>query len=141
MPHRYQSPPSWPPPPPGWVPPPGWRPDPSWGPAPEGWQFWVDQGSGRTAGRPNRGAWGWALLSALLWWVIHILGLTLATSTFNAEMTGAFFASYLLGGLATGLIAFLMRVRWPLWVYPLAVLPPVIFFLFLGQLGRMSSGA
>lgn len=29
----------------GWVPPEGWQPDPSWPPAPDGWQFWVPDGS------------------------------------------------------------------------------------------------
>ena len=45
MSQRFDVPPSWPTPPAGWRPPPGWEPDASWGPAPEGWQFWVEDGS------------------------------------------------------------------------------------------------
>ena len=83
---RYQSPPTWPPPPPGWTPPPGWAPDPAWGPAPEGWQFWVEE----QPARPNRGAWGWALLSSFGWWLLLILVLVVSSGGgFDAESAGA----------------------------------------------------
>lgn len=43
MPHRFNTPPGWPPTPPGWQPPAGWQPDPSWPDPPPGWQLWVEE--------------------------------------------------------------------------------------------------
>lgn len=132
---RYQSPPTWPAPPAGWTPPPGWQPDPAWGPAPEGWQFWVEDGTPPQAHRPNRHAFRWSLLSALGWWLLLVLGLTIASSTFNPEVAGALLSSFLLGGLVAALVVRWISVRVPVWVYPLLVLPFILVFRFASVAG------
>ena len=54
---RFVVPPGWPTPPPGWVPQADWRPDPSWPPTPDGWQFWVEDGTGTSVApsEPRKG--------------------------------------------------------------------------------------
>lgn len=132
---RYQPPPTWPAPPPGWTPPPGWQPDPAWGPAPAGWQFWVDDGQPAAPHRPNRHAFRWSILSALAWWLVLVVVLSVGTGGFNPDAAGALLASFVLGGVVAALTVRWASARVPLWVYPLLVLPFVFVLRVLSVAG------
>ncbi|WP_375422867.1 hypothetical protein [uncultured Friedmanniella sp.] len=128
---RFNPPPGWPPAPPDWTPPPGWAPDPSWGPVPEGWPLWVGV-------RANPRAWAYALASAAGWFVVLLLlGSAVAGGLPRAEAAGEIFGRQLFAGLVTGLIAWLRRSRWPVWLY--AVVVPAISLLLaaVSTAGRM----
>ena len=128
----YNPPPNWPPPPPGWTPPPGWQPDPAWGPAPEGWKLW-------TKTRANPGAWGWSFLSALVFYVLLILALTIGVGGFNPEVAGELLVAFVMGGAVVGLVAWLMSTRWPRWLYPIVVFVAVLFFRVLATLPQIAA--
>jgi len=128
----FNPPPNWPPPPAGWTPPPGWQPDPAWGPAPEGWQLWT-----RTRSNPN--AWGLSFLSALAYYVLLILVLTIGTGRFNPEVAGELSVSFVMGGAVVGLTAWLMSARWPRWLYPIIVFVAVFAFRLVSVLPQLST--
>lgn len=133
MAHRLHPPPNWPAAPAGWTPPPGWQPDPSWGPPPPGWVLWETY-------RPNRGAFGWALLSAAVFYVlVLVIGSVAAGGPPSGETAGRLLAPFLLGGLLVGLVAFFVPGRWPRWVYPFAVLAAALVLGVLSAAGRAGS--
>jgi hypothetical protein len=128
---RFNPPPGWPPAPKGWTPPPEWAPDPAWGPVPQGWPLWVTE-------RANPRAWGLASLSAAGWFVVLLAIGAAVAGRFDAEAAGEILGRELLAGVVTGLIAWLGRSRWPVWIYPVVVLVISLVLSALTTVGRMS---
>lgn len=113
---RFNPPPNWPEAPPGWTPPQGWQPDPSWGPVPEGWSLWINE-------RANPRAWRNSCLSSLaIYAVVLAIAFAVSRGALGAEGAGALAPPYAVAFVVVGLIAYNVRGRWAVWVYPLAVL-------------------
>lgn len=128
----FNPPPHWPAPPPGWTPPPDWQPDPAWGPVPPGWSLWVRV-------RANPRAWGWAALAGAAWFVVFcVIGLVVSGGRFGAEAAGAVLGREILAAVLTGLVAWVGRSRWPVWLYPVVVLGFSLVLSALATVGRLS---
>ena len=127
---RFNPPPNWPPPPEGFSPAPDWQPDPSWGPPPPDWPLWV-------AVRANPRAWAWSMLSAAAWLALFVvLGVLLSGGRFSPEAFGEILARQVTAGLLVGLIAWLAKSRWPVWVYPVAVFGASLLLVVVSQAGQ-----
>lgn len=99
------------------------------GPVPQGWPLWVSE-------RANPRAWGLALLSAAGWFVVLVAVGMAVTRRLSAEAAGEILGRELVAGVVTGLIAWLGRSRWSVWVYPVVVLVISLVLSALTTVGR-----
>ena len=76
-----------------------------------------------------------------MYYVLLILALAIGVGGFQAEVAGELFAAFVLGGAVVGLAAWLMPVRWPRWLYPIAVLVTFILFRTIAVLPQASAAA
>lgn len=91
--------------------------------------------------RANPRAFAYALLSAAGWFVVLLLvGTAVAGSLPSAEAAGEIFGRELFAGLVAGLVAWLGRSRWAVWLYPVVVLGISLAVSAVSTAGRMAGG-
>jgi hypothetical protein len=92
---------------------------------------------GQGAGEPSRV--GVSLVSAAgLYVVLLVIAFVTTGGALGARGAGALFSPCLIAGIVTGAVAWSVRSRWPIWLYPLVVLGIAIGFTVLSSIGRIA---
>jgi branched-subunit amino acid transport protein len=80
-----------------------------------------------------------SLVSAAgLYVVFLVIALVATGGVLGARGAGALLSPYLIAGIVTGAVAWSVRSRWPIWLYPSVVLGIAIGFTVLSSIGRIA---